>query len=102
MRHYLLLLLLLVASIASGQSAAQYDKAPEFPGGNPAIETYLTKNLVYPEKARKKNIEGKVLVGFMVNEKGRVVNVSVLKRSPSFRQPGSSCRKGHAKVETSH
>lgn len=82
MRVYFLLAILLFAMPASGQGTAKpssYDTPPQFYGGNPAIQKYLTANLVYPEQARKKNIEGKVLVGFIVNEKGKVVSVNVLK-----------------------
>jgi periplasmic protein TonB len=78
MRIFLVCLVLFVTAAVSAK-APQYDKAPVFPGGNNALIKYLTDKLVYPEEARKKGIEGKVMVGFMIDTKGRVTNVNVLK-----------------------
>ena len=52
---------------------------PKFPGGLPALKTYIYSNLEYPEEARKQKIEGEVVVRFLVNEKGEVVNSEVLR-----------------------
>jgi TonB family protein len=52
---------------------------PKFPGGKPALKSYIYTNLEYPEKAKKKGIEGEVQVRFLVNEKGQVVNGEVLR-----------------------
>lgn len=70
-------LLLFVSTFCHAQG---YDKAPEFPGGNPGLEKYLTANVRYPEAARKKNLEGKVLIGFTVDTKGKVININVLQK----------------------
>gem|GEM_PF-930988 len=43
------------------------------------IGTYLSKNLVYPEKAKEAKIEGKVIVGFNINADGTVSDISVVK-----------------------
>jgi len=51
---------------------------PKFPGGKPALKTYIYSNLEYPAKAKKDGIEGEVQVRFMVNEKGKVVKGEVL------------------------
>ena len=80
MKFRLFLLVFIVLGITTAVEAnAQYEKAPEFPGGNPAIQKYLTANLKYPEKARKKNLEGQVMVGFVVDKNGKVTNVGLLK-----------------------
>jgi len=39
----------------------------------------LQKNLRYPEKAQKANIEGRVIVQFIINEKGEVENPRVIR-----------------------
>jgi len=57
------------------------DEMPEFAGGQAALMTYLGNTLKYPEDARKKGVEGRVVVKFVVNETGRVVNPIVV-RSP--------------------
>lgn len=59
--------------------AQGYDKAPQFPGGNAGLEKYLTQKMKYPEAARKQEIEGKVMVGFSIDTKGKVININVLK-----------------------
>ncbi len=51
------------------------EKMPQIIGGIEAI----TKNLHYPEIAKKAGIEGRVMVSLKVNEKGNVVEAKVLK-----------------------
>ena len=43
------------------------------------IDEYLAENLVYPEKAANDNIEGTVILKFIVNEDGEITNVEVVK-----------------------
>jgi TonB family protein len=40
---------------------------------------YLAKNIIYPESARKSGIDGTVILGFEVNEKGSIQNVEVIR-----------------------
>ena len=40
---------------------------------------YFQKNLHYPDKARRKKIDGRVMVGFMVNTDGTISNVEITK-----------------------
>ncbi len=54
---------------------------PKFPGGLPALKTYIYSNLEYPENVKNKGIEGEAIVRFLVNEKGEVVNGEVLRSS---------------------
>jgi protein TonB len=53
------------------------DQLPEFPGGNDGMLHYLTGHVHYPSKARKKNIQGKVVITFVVNKNGSVVDPKV-------------------------
>ena len=50
----------------------------EFPGGAKAWQTYLGANFQYPKAAIKKNIQGTVIVQFIVNKDGRVSDVEVV------------------------
>jgi periplasmic protein TonB len=50
---------------------------PTFPGGDKALIQALYKNLKYPEEAFNNNIEGKVLVKFVITKDGSVTNASV-------------------------
>ena len=52
---------------------------PEFKGGQEALRKYLEENLVYPEKARKDSIEGKVIVSFVVEMDGSLTEIEILK-----------------------
>ena len=52
---------------------------PEFPGGMEAMTKYLSENLKYPEQAKEKNIQGRVLVSFIVEKSGSISNVKVVK-----------------------
>ncbi|PZF73343.1 energy transducer TonB [Taibaiella soli] len=51
---------------------------PEFPGGLPALYQFLGQNIRYPEKARSKNIEGKVIVRFVVTRDGSLDDFHIL------------------------
>ena len=53
---------------------------PEFPGGSDAMIKFIQKNIMYPDSARKHNIEGKVLLSFVVLEDGSVADVKVIRK----------------------
>ncbi|MEZ5045670.1 MAG: M56 family metallopeptidase [Chitinophagaceae bacterium] len=57
------------------------EQMPEFPGGENALMDYLVKNLNYPKYSKKKGIEGRVMVGFIISSEGEVKDVKIL-RSP--------------------
>jgi TonB family protein len=57
------------------------DEMPEFPGGAKEMMIFIQKNTVYPRQALEKNQKGKVYVKFMVNTKGKIKNLQVLKSS---------------------
>jgi protein TonB len=52
---------------------------PSFPGGNAEFYEYISKNLKYPKKAIKANVEGKVIVRFVVDENGDISDIEILK-----------------------
>ena len=54
------------------------DEMPEFPGGDGALMRFISQNTIYPENAKNKNIQGKVVVRFCVTEKGEVSKAFVL------------------------
>ncbi|MCU0456334.1 MAG: energy transducer TonB [Bacteroidales bacterium] len=55
------------------------EEMPMFPGGDPALLTYIAEHTNYPEVAKENNIQGKVIVRFCVTAKGSVSQISVLK-----------------------
>ena len=50
---------------------------PEYPGGMNALMSFLSDNIIYPEEAEEKGIEGRVLITFIVEKNGSVSNVEV-------------------------
>ena len=54
-------------------------KMPEFPGGEEALMKYIQSHIYYPPMAAKNNIQGKVLVEFVVKKDGSVGRVKVVR-----------------------
>lgn len=52
---------------------------PEFKGGEEAMMTYLARTLKYPATAREDNIEGQVVLEFIVNPDGQITKIEVIK-----------------------
>jgi protein TonB len=53
------------------------EEMPEYPGGDEALRNEIAEKIKYPEEARKKGIQGKVFVTFVVDEQGAVTNVKI-------------------------
>ena len=54
-------------------------KAPSFPGGEAAFKKYLASSTIYPAKARENNVQGRVVIGFTIEEDGSLNSVKVLR-----------------------
>lgn len=50
---------------------------PEYPGGDKLMMDFIQKNIKYPEYERENDIQGRVVVGFVVNEDGSLSNIKV-------------------------
>ena len=55
------------------------DESPEFPGGTSALMGYLRDNMVIPDSCRENNIQGRVLVTFIVEKDGSITKPVVVK-----------------------
>ncbi|MBR3938145.1 MAG: TonB family protein [Bacteroidaceae bacterium] len=55
------------------------DQRPEYPGGEAALMEYLRSNLQYPENCKKNKVQGRVLISFVVNKDGSIVEPAVVK-----------------------
>lgn len=55
------------------------EEDPEYPGGYPALFKYIGENLSYPREAERNNIQGKVILKFVVNPDGSVGTIEILK-----------------------
>lgn len=54
------------------------EENPSFTGGTDALKAFIQKNLRYPEEAKKSKTEGKVMVQFVINVKGKVQDSKVI------------------------
>ncbi len=55
------------------------DQVPVFPGGMARFFEYIGKNIRYPDEAKRKNIQGKVFIGFVVEKDGSLSDIKVLR-----------------------
>ncbi|WP_301185949.1 energy transducer TonB [uncultured Duncaniella sp.] len=55
------------------------EQKPQFPGGEAALLAYVSKNIRYPAMAQENNIQGRVVVQFVVTKTGSVGEVKVVR-----------------------
>ena len=55
------------------------EQMPRFPGGEVALMRYLQENIKYPPEAAKNDIEGRVIVQFIIEKTGEVGEVKVVR-----------------------
>lgn len=55
------------------------EEMPEFPGGQAEMMKWLQKNVQYPPIAAENNIQGRVMVSFVVEPNGSISNVQVVR-----------------------
>lgn len=53
------------------------EEMPEFPGGTTAMYKWLSENIRYPEAAQQNNIQGRVMVKFVVQRDGSIGKVTI-------------------------
>ena len=57
------------------------DKQPKFPGGMTSLQSYINRNLKYPQISRENNSQGRVIVRFIIDSNGVVTNPQVVRSS---------------------
>ncbi|HCS22044.1 MAG TPA: energy transducer TonB [Bacteroidetes bacterium] len=73
-------------SLAQNKSAADTtikefaEVMPEFPGGQQAMMNFISENIKYPWKARMNEIQGRVMVQFVVDKTGAIRDVKVVNK----------------------
>ena len=55
------------------------EQMPQFPGGDQALMKYLSSHINYPPMAAENNVQGKVVVQFVVEKDGKVGEVKVIR-----------------------
>ncbi|MCM1504127.1 MAG: energy transducer TonB [Muribaculum sp.] len=53
------------------------EQMPQFPGGDAELMKYISKNLKYPPVAMENNIQGRVVVMFVVTKTGKIGEVKI-------------------------
>jgi TonB family protein len=52
------------------------EQMPDFPGGPEKLYEFIQKNLQYPKLAFENNIEGKVILQFVINQDGKIDSIT--------------------------
>ena len=55
------------------------EQMPQFPGGDAALMKYLSSHINYPPMAAENNVQGKVIVQFVVEKTGKVGEVAIVR-----------------------
>lgn len=55
------------------------DNPPKFPGGIEQFYTYLGKEIIYPEAAKRDKVKGKVFLSFIVEKDGSLNEINIVK-----------------------
>lgn len=63
----------------AGFLTAAADSGASFPGGDKALELYISSNLTYPQEAVDNGIEGVVNVAFTVRPDGSIGSIKIVR-----------------------
>ena len=55
------------------------EQMPIYEGGDAALLKYLTDSVKYPELAKKHGVQGRVVIGFIVEKDGSLTDIKVLR-----------------------
>ena len=55
------------------------EQMPTYEGGDAALMKYIGENLKYPEEAKERGLQGRVVVGFIIEKDGSLTNFKVLR-----------------------
>ena len=73
--------LLLVSNISctstTEEALQECEQMPEYPGGMAECMKFLSKNIRYPEEAMKNDVQGRVIIQFVVKKDGSISNPTV-------------------------
>ena len=71
-------LALAIAALFVGAASYAADK-PQYPGGQAALDEYISTNLKYPQAALENGIEGVVDVAFLVKTDGSIGAIKIVR-----------------------
>jgi protein TonB len=71
----------------TGRIFTSIEIAPQFPGGIEQFSRYLSTNIHYPDDARAKNQQGRVIITMVIEKDGSLTDIRVVRGvSPSIDQ----------------
>lgn len=66
-------------NVANGDTVwFRVDEFPVYPGGADALSKFIAESFTYPESAKKKKIQGRVVVGFVLTKECKVTNAKIV------------------------
>ncbi|SHG48192.1 TonB family C-terminal domain-containing protein [Chryseolinea serpens] len=68
-----------VSQITGDTTSVALEKPAEYKGGIKAMSRHIQGRLTYPKEARRKRVSGSVFVSFVIDKKGNVTDVKVVK-----------------------
>jgi len=63
----------------NGEPMTVAEIMPEYPGGETALLSFIRDHLRYPQYESEVGIQGKAYVGFVIDERGKVTDVTIVK-----------------------
>ena len=72
------------AAVTDDDVVEKPDVLPEFPGGMEAMMAFIGNNTKYPAEALKKQVQGKVIVQFVVTKEGYIRDMEVISKTPEI------------------
>lgn len=66
------------------KSFVSHETSPQFPGGDGAMISYIYDNLRYPKEAYDENIQGRVVVQYLVDKTGNIDSVRIVKNKDPY------------------
>lgn len=73
----------LAAQVDAEELFIDYEKKPEFPGGQTALERFIKNHLRHPVNVRESNLNGRVVCEFIVNKDGSISDIEVVRSNYS-------------------
>lgn len=55
------------------------EEMPRYPKGQDELLRFISSNVIYPAEAKKNGVQGKVMIGFIVEKDGSLSNIRVIK-----------------------
>ena len=55
------------------------ENQPEYPGGNAAMMSFISENIVYPKIAQENGIQGRVITNFVIEKDGSLSDIQVVR-----------------------